>query len=50
MFIDLASVHSAAENDALWEMTGGASDWIGFNDEGAEGRWRWSDGTAVDYQ
>ena len=30
---DLASVHSADENEAIWRLTGGQSDWIGMSDE-----------------
>jgi hypothetical protein len=54
-YSDLASVHSAAESDAIYGLLTAAgvqqfaSPWIGFNDQAAEGAFVWSDGTAVNY-
>jgi Lectin C-type domain len=48
---DLASIHSAAENAAVWAIVSqrGGQAWIGGNDAVGEGTWRWSDGTPWDY-
>ncbi len=47
---ELATVRSQAEQDWLYSTLGGAENlWIGFTDEGQEGRWRWSSGETVRY-
>jgi hypothetical protein len=47
---DLASIHSAAENAAVWAVVPqSAVTWIGANDLASEGTFRWSDGTPWDY-
>ena len=47
---DLASIHSAAENQEAFELSNGGNMWLGLNDRATEGSWVWSDGTAVDYE
>ena len=47
---DLASIHSAAENQMAFELSRGGNMWLGLNDRAVEGRWTWSDGTPLDYQ
>ena len=54
----LASVYSAEENDFLNRLSqqGTVKDgedrhtWIGFNDHGKEGDFKWTDGSPVTYQ
>nr|XP_058957414.1 C-type mannose receptor 2-like [Pocillopora verrucosa] len=46
---DLASIHSAAENDFITRHVSGAC-WIGLNDLRAEGNFQWSDGSSFVYQ
>ena len=47
---DLASIHSAAENQKAFELSRGGNMWLGLNDRAVEGRWTWSDGTPLGYQ
>ena len=47
---DLASIHSAAENQQAFELSRGGNMWLGLNDRAAEGKWKWSDGTPMDYK
>uniref|UniRef100_UPI0037E9C5DB galactose-specific lectin nattectin-like n=1 Tax=Semicossyphus pulcher TaxID=241346 RepID=UPI0037E9C5DB len=53
---NLASLHSAAENDFLRDHTTRVSNnihkhtWIGGHDAVQEGRWMWSDGTTFKYE
>ncbi len=49
---DLASIHSANENDAIRQRVSarGVSTHIGLSDAANEGCWRWSDGTNMTYQ
>ncbi|XP_071511496.1 C-type lectin domain family 19 member A-like [Diadema antillarum] len=53
---ELASVHSSAENDFvydLWSLPNKHADagfWIGLNDVSNENNFAYSDGTAYDYQ
>ncbi|XP_059515478.1 C-type lectin domain family 4 member F isoform X3 [Myotis daubentonii] len=45
----LASVTSAEEQAYLTEFTRSSDYWIGLNDRGTEGSWRWIDGTPFNY-
>nr|KAF6307718.1 C-type lectin domain family 4 member F [Myotis myotis] len=45
----LASVTSAEEQAYLTEFTRSSNYWIGLNDRGTEGSWRWIDGTPFNY-
>jgi hypothetical protein len=49
--LDLASIHSAAENAAVRAIIAVSNTfaWIGATDEVSEGTWGWSDGTPWDY-
>ena len=49
---NLASIHSAEENEIIKNMIGGYGNGrahIGINDKQTEDTWTWSDGTAVGY-
>ena len=47
---DLLSIHSSAEDDHAYSLTGGdKAVWFGFNDVAQDGTWAWTDGSAVDY-
>ncbi|XP_066015649.1 macrophage mannose receptor 1-like [Pocillopora verrucosa] len=46
---DLASIHSAAENDFITRHVSGIC-WIGLNDLRAEGNFQWSDGSSFVYK
>jgi hypothetical protein len=48
---DLASMANAAENDFVHSIVipKETAPWIGFNDQGSEGSWQWSDGSAVTF-
>eukprot|EP00966_Prymnesium_polylepis_P204556 4738729-Prymnesium_polylepis.1 len=39
---DLASIHSAAENEEAHRLTEGRTAYIGLNDIDSEGTWAWS--------
>ena len=44
----LASIHSAAENDHIFDLlqvTGGKNGWIGYSDQAEDGKWVWTDGS-----
>ena len=45
----LASIHNLAENSIVHDLCNGAECWIGFNDAGAEGEWKWSDGSPANF-
>ena len=48
--LQLASVHSASENDALLTEAAGNRVWIGGTDTASEGTWKWSStGTPLSY-
>ena len=46
---DLASIHSAAENDEAYALAGGRDVWLGLNGEEREDVWVWSDGSPMDH-
>jgi len=46
--MQLASVHSQAEQDFIWGLNS-KNMWFGLNDHTDDGNFIWSDGTAVDY-
>jgi len=46
----LARIESGEENRAVALLTAGATMYIGANDEGEEGRWRWTDGRDVTFE
>jgi len=47
---ELASIHSAEENEFIWSLTHNDSrSWIGLNDIENEGEWVWTDGSEVDF-
>ena len=46
---DLASIHSEAENEEAFALTGGVSARIGLTDAAVEGTFVWEDGTPLDY-
>ena len=47
---DLASIHSAAENDEAYALGRGQEVWLGLNGEEREDVWVWSDGSPMDYK
>ena len=47
---DLASIHSAAENDEAYALGRGQEVWLGLNGEEREDVWVWSDGSPMDYR
>ena len=47
---DLASIHSAAENDEAYALSQGQDVWLGLNGEEHEDVWVWSDGSPMDYE
>jgi len=46
---ELASIHSAAEDEYLTTLCGDKNCWIGLNDVDSEGNWVWTDGSDVNY-
>lgn len=50
IYSTIASIHSYSENQYVHiYVCGGNNCWIGLNDKYYEGRFRWADGTPVDY-
>jgi hypothetical protein len=45
----LATIHSRAENEELFAVTGDDEAWIGATDDGNEGAWGWHDGSPFDF-
>lgn len=47
--LNLVSIHSAEENEAVRVALGGISAWIGFSDIDVEGLWGWTDNSGASY-
>jgi hypothetical protein len=46
----LACVNSSQENEFFLDLTNGKGGWIGASDEQEEGKWRWVDGSGLEFQ
>jgi len=46
----MASLHSQEENDLFWDWTDDYPLWLGMSDLDADGQFKWTDGTPLDFE